>query len=64
MTRCSWCGRDQRQMSDWEQEHHHNGWQRLCRPCARDRLRNPWNALMRLRTIPQPATSAEEPDHG
>lgn len=49
--RCVWCGKHRRTFSDWEQEHHRNGWLPLCRPCARKRLDNPYNALLPLRKV-------------
>lgn len=57
--KCFWCLKVRRAMSEWEQGHHHAGWQRLCKPCATRRLRNPWNALLRMRKVQ--TTSAEPP---
>lgn len=55
LDRCFWCWKRNRQASDWEQEHHAKGWQRLCKPCARVRLNNPWSALLGLRKVaPEP----------
>ncbi|MFD6770614.1 hypothetical protein ACFWC6_30825 [Micromonospora chalcea] len=50
--KCFWCLKIRRAMSDWEQEHHHAGWQRLCKPCATRRLKNPYNALLPMRKVP------------
>lgn len=50
-TRCFWCGKEKTRFSEWEQEHHAKGWQRLCNPCATRRLNNPYNALLGMRKI-------------
>jgi hypothetical protein len=49
--RCFWCNGRNRQSSDWEQENYAKGWQRLCKPSARVRLNNPWNALLNMRKV-------------
>lgn len=49
--KCFWCGKANRQASEWEQDHHAAGWQRLCKPCARTRLANPFNALLPMRKV-------------
>lgn len=64
LERCFWCNGRNRQASDWEQEHHSKGWQRLCKPCARVRLckpcarvrlNNPWSVLLSMRKVtPEP----------
>lgn len=51
LERCFWCGRHDCAASDWEQEHHAKGWQRLCGRCANKRLRNPYNALLSMRKV-------------
>jgi hypothetical protein len=38
-------------MSEWEQKNLRGEWKRLCKPCARVRLNNPWNALLGMRKI-------------
>lgn len=48
---CRWCGRDNRRPSEWEQETLSGTWSRLCAPCARRRLRNPYNALLAMRKV-------------
>lgn len=57
--KCFWCLKDRRAMSEWEQDHHRDGWQQLCKPCATRRLKNPWNALLRMRKVR--TTSVEHP---
>lgn len=49
--KCVWCGEQRRQWSAWEQEQLQGGWARLCQPCFRIRLRNPFNALLPMRKI-------------
>jgi len=63
LERCFWCNGRGRQASDWEQEHHARGWQRLCKRCARVRLNNPWSALLTMRKAssgPEAITSARD----
>jgi hypothetical protein len=51
--RCAWCGKERRKFSDWEQKtiRPDGKWERLCAPCARRRLDNPWNALIPIRKV-------------
>ena len=42
--KCRWRLK-RRKPSNWEQETLDGAWARLCGPCARRRLNNPWNAL-------------------
>lgn len=51
MTKCAWCLKERRTMSDWEQETLSGEWKRLCKPCARTRLNNPFNALLPMRKV-------------
>lgn len=50
-TPCTWCLKPHRSMSEWEQKNLRGEWKRLCKPCARVRLNNPWNALLGMRKI-------------
>lgn len=50
--RCRWCGKDRKSMSDWEQQSiKSDEYFRLCFPCARRRLNNPWNAILPMRKV-------------
>lgn len=49
--KCSWCWKQRRSMSEWEQKNLRGEWNRLCKPCARVRLNNPWNALLGMRKV-------------
>ena len=51
MIKCTWCGKDRRKFSKWEQETLGGEWKPLCSDCARKRLNNPWNALLNMRKI-------------
>lgn len=51
MTKCEWCGKEKKAMSEWESEHLYKGWLPLCKPCATKRLNNPYNALLSMRRI-------------
>lgn len=53
--KCYWCLKC-RKPSNWEQQGTSNDdYHRLCEPCARRRLNNPWNALLPMRKIGDPA---------
>ena len=48
--KCRWCGRDNRTMSDWEQQRlFYDEYAPLCCACAKRRLDNPYNALLPIR---------------
>lgn len=50
-SKCLWCGKT-RVESGWEQKRLRvDEWATLCKPCARRRLANPWNALLSIRLI-------------
>lgn len=54
LLRCTWCGKDRRAFSEYEQREVTTGeWKRLCRRCANRRLNNPYNALLQMRRITQ-----------
>jgi hypothetical protein len=50
LAKCVWCGKMRGKFSEWEQLHRApDGYELLCIPCADERLRNPWNALLHMR---------------
>jgi len=49
--KCTWCGKNKKSMSDWEQQTLKGEWKTLCKPCANRRLNNPYNALLNMRKI-------------
>lgn len=51
LTKCTWCLEDRREMSEWEQKNLRGFWKRLCKPCARKRLNNGYNALLGMRKV-------------
>jgi hypothetical protein len=55
LAKCFWCWRRDCNASDWEQNHHAKGWQRLCVRCAGSRLMNPYNGLLDMRKITEAA---------
>lgn len=57
--KCGWCGKLRGKFSEWEQQTlglfgRDPEWQALCTYCARRRLNNPLNALLRMRKIGEP----------
>ena len=50
-TRCSWCGKSKRKLSEWEQNTLKGEWKQMCVACANRRLNNPYNALLQMRKM-------------
>jgi len=54
MSKCYWCNKEKKSMSDWEQESFRGKeivWLPLCKPCATKRLNNPYNAFLSTRKV-------------